>query len=328
LGSQEQRRVWDSLALVYFVKQGPRLLVWLFCKLLSLLLFNRFVLWFGGGVPGKQYALIRRDGIPIEQYLGRTVDGERCALLLYCTAPRCTAPRCTAPRCTAPYGGARAAQSDARAARCALSAAARGRAALPRLLPQHTRRRRPRTHATPHHAPHNTTRARARARAGIAEHSHVAKRNYFYYNCLTGRFTRHNCPNYLREESFNRCAHRLARACVCVWVGACAGGQGGSQSFVAKVSGRACPQEARARRTPHTTPARTHDATVNAQHTHPSHQRTHTNHTAPDGQAEGRPAGAAVHLNGLLPGRAARAQVQQGACACWRAMTSAQPRWP
>lgn len=72
---QEQRKVWDGMALVYFVKQGPRLLVWLFSKLLALLLFNRFVLWFGGGVPGKQYALIRRDGIPIEQYIGRTVDG-------------------------------------------------------------------------------------------------------------------------------------------------------------------------------------------------------------------------------------------------------------
>lgn len=63
------------MALVYFVKNGPRLLVWLFSKLLALLLFNRFVLWFGGGVPGKQYALIRKDGIPIEQYIGRTVDG-------------------------------------------------------------------------------------------------------------------------------------------------------------------------------------------------------------------------------------------------------------
>jgi hypothetical protein len=73
---QEQRKVWDGMALVYFVKQGPRLLVWLFSKLLALLLFNRFVLWFGGGVPAKQYALIRKDGIPIEQYLGRTVDGE------------------------------------------------------------------------------------------------------------------------------------------------------------------------------------------------------------------------------------------------------------
>lgn len=74
-GPQEQRKIWDSMALVYFVKHGPRLLVWLFSKLLAVLLFNRFVLWFGGGVPAKQYALIRKDGIPIEEYLGRTVDG-------------------------------------------------------------------------------------------------------------------------------------------------------------------------------------------------------------------------------------------------------------
>lgn len=72
--------MWDSMALVYFVKHGPRLLVWLFSKLLALLLFNRFVLWFGGGVPGKQYALIRKDGIPIEHYIGRTVDGKRQCL--------------------------------------------------------------------------------------------------------------------------------------------------------------------------------------------------------------------------------------------------------
>lgn len=61
---------------MYFVKHGPTLLVWLFSKLLAMLLFNRFVLWFGGGVPAKQYALIRKDGIPIEEYIGRTVDGE------------------------------------------------------------------------------------------------------------------------------------------------------------------------------------------------------------------------------------------------------------
>ena len=30
---------------------------------------------FGGGVPGKQYALIQKDGIPIEQYIARTLDG-------------------------------------------------------------------------------------------------------------------------------------------------------------------------------------------------------------------------------------------------------------
>jgi betaine lipid synthase len=72
----EQKRIWDSLALVHFVKNGPQLLVWLFGKLLALLLFNRLVLWFGGGVPCKQYKLICDDGIPIEHYIGRTMDGE------------------------------------------------------------------------------------------------------------------------------------------------------------------------------------------------------------------------------------------------------------
>lgn len=37
----DQRKQWDNLALVYFIKHGPRLLVWLFSKLLALLLFNR-----------------------------------------------------------------------------------------------------------------------------------------------------------------------------------------------------------------------------------------------------------------------------------------------
>ena len=71
----EQQRLWDSFAIVYFIKQGPQLLVWAFSKLCALLFFNRAVLWFGGGVPCKQYDLIRRDGVPIEQYITRTLDG-------------------------------------------------------------------------------------------------------------------------------------------------------------------------------------------------------------------------------------------------------------
>jgi betaine lipid synthase len=72
---EEQRQVWNSIMLVRFIKKGPALLVWLVCKLLSLLLCNRLVLWFGGGVPLKQYKLIVQDGIPIEAYVGRTLDG-------------------------------------------------------------------------------------------------------------------------------------------------------------------------------------------------------------------------------------------------------------
>lgn len=73
---QEQRKQWDSIALVHFIKHGPRLLVFIFSKLLALLMFNRIVLWFGGGVPCKQYKLIQQDSVPIEQYIARTLDGE------------------------------------------------------------------------------------------------------------------------------------------------------------------------------------------------------------------------------------------------------------
>lgn len=83
--------------------------MWAFTKLLALLLFNRAVLWFGGGVPCKQYKLICDDGVPIESYIGRTMDG-------------------------------------------------------------------------------------------VAENSHLATSNYFYFNCLTGHFTRDNCPSYLARE--------------------------------------------------------------------------------------------------------------------------------
>lgn len=68
-------QIYDQLAVVRFVKHGPRFLVYCFVKLMSWLLFNRVVLWFGGGVPGKQYELIKRDGIPIENYIARTFDG-------------------------------------------------------------------------------------------------------------------------------------------------------------------------------------------------------------------------------------------------------------
>ncbi|GAX75478.1 hypothetical protein CEUSTIGMA_g2921.t1 [Chlamydomonas eustigma] len=110
---EEQKRLWNANFLVNFIKHGPAILVWLFCKFISLVFCNRVVLWFGGGVPGKQYALIKNDGIPIEQYVARTLDG-------------------------------------------------------------------------------------------VAEHSHLRKSNYFYYNCLTGKFLRDNCPSYLREANFNK----------------------------------------------------------------------------------------------------------------------------
>jgi len=110
---EAQRRVWDSVALVRFAKRGPKALVWLFGKMLALALFNKPVLWFGGGVPVKQYELIVRDGVPIEHYLARTVDG-------------------------------------------------------------------------------------------VAEGSSLRRDNYFYYNCLQGRFLRDNCPAFLRRENAAR----------------------------------------------------------------------------------------------------------------------------
>jgi hypothetical protein len=36
----------------------------------------------------------------------------------------------------------------------------------------------------------------------VGEHSHLRKSNYFYYNCLTGKFPRDNCPSYLRKDNF------------------------------------------------------------------------------------------------------------------------------
>ena len=42
----------------------------------------------------------------------------------------------------------------------------------------------------------------ARTFDGVAQNSHLKKDNYFYYNCLMGKFTRENCPSYLKEENF------------------------------------------------------------------------------------------------------------------------------
>ena len=42
----------------------------------------------------------------------------------------------------------------------------------------------------------------ARTFDGIARTSHLRKDNYFYYNCLTGRFARDNCPSYLVKDNF------------------------------------------------------------------------------------------------------------------------------
>ena len=42
----------------------------------------------------------------------------------------------------------------------------------------------------------------ARTFDGVARNSHLRTDNYFYYNCLTGQFTKDNCPSYLKEDNF------------------------------------------------------------------------------------------------------------------------------
>lgn len=81
--------------------------------MLSLVFLNRFVMWYGGGVPLKQLECIKRDGVHIAEYVGRTFHG-------------------------------------------------------------------------------------------AALYSHLKTDNYFYLNCMLGRFTKECCPAYLKEENFKR----------------------------------------------------------------------------------------------------------------------------
>uniref|UniRef100_A0A7S0URH5 Betaine lipid synthase n=1 Tax=Polytomella parva TaxID=51329 RepID=A0A7S0URH5_9CHLO len=108
---EEQRKVWDSNHLVHFIKHGPKPLVHIFRKIVTFALFNRAVLWFGGGVPMKQLALILADNISVDTYIARTLDG-------------------------------------------------------------------------------------------VAENSCLRHHNYFYYNCLMGKFLPDNCPTYLTATGF------------------------------------------------------------------------------------------------------------------------------
>lgn len=85
----------------------------LLSRLLSLLILNRFVMWYGGGVPLKQLECIERDGVHIAEYVGRTFHG-------------------------------------------------------------------------------------------AAMYSHLKKDNYFYLNCLTGKFTPECCPAYLKKDNFQK----------------------------------------------------------------------------------------------------------------------------
>ena len=107
----EQKRLWNSLSLVRFLKSGSGVIVSVFIWLASLVFLNKAVLWYGGGVPAKQFELIKADKVHIGDYIARTFNG-------------------------------------------------------------------------------------------VAENSHLKKDNYFYYNCLMGRFTRENCPSYLKPDNF------------------------------------------------------------------------------------------------------------------------------
>eukprot|EP00884_Botryococcus_braunii_P001650 jgi/Botrbrau1/11486/Bobra.0360s0013.1 len=71
----EQRTAWEESWLVKFCKSGPTWLVDWFTKVLASLFFNRFVLWFGAGVPCKQYQLILNDGLKMSTYAARVMDG-------------------------------------------------------------------------------------------------------------------------------------------------------------------------------------------------------------------------------------------------------------
>lgn len=133
---------------------------------------------FGGGVPGKQYALIKKDGIPIEQYIARTLDGtfgSECGVLkhgyafVYTTYTVCNTPNIHVGMSSAPDRP----HSESRTWSCNSFA--------------------------PCAEPFMT-----RVCAGVAENSHLRSKNYFYYNCLTGKFRRDNCPSYLVEENFKK----------------------------------------------------------------------------------------------------------------------------
>lgn len=108
---EAQRKAWNNLPPIRAYNSMPAWGQTLVSKATDLLLFNRLILWFGGGVPGQQRNLIVSDGVPLSHYVSRTMNG-------------------------------------------------------------------------------------------VALNSHVRKDNYFYYNCLTGRFARNNCPAYLTKTGF------------------------------------------------------------------------------------------------------------------------------
>lgn len=110
---EEQRSIFNNTWIVRLLRSAPDPLLSIIMDTAALLFFNRITLWFGGGIPLKQYQLIKKDGIHMSHYAARTFDG-------------------------------------------------------------------------------------------VAQNSLLSKDNYFYYNCLTGRFARDNCPDYLSREGFQK----------------------------------------------------------------------------------------------------------------------------
>ncbi|GAB4820256.1 hypothetical protein N2152v2_007302 [Parachlorella kessleri] len=108
---EEQKEAWEGAWFVQLLRHSPLWLLNIIADVLALLFFNRITLWFGGGIPMKQYQLIQNDGVHMASYAARTFDG-------------------------------------------------------------------------------------------VAQNSHVRKDNWFYFNCLTGKFARDCCPAYLKEQNF------------------------------------------------------------------------------------------------------------------------------
>ncbi|GFH11752.1 uncharacterized protein HaLaN_07305, partial [Haematococcus lacustris] len=230
---EEQQRIWDEVLLVRFIKHGPRLLVWIFCKVVSFLLFNRLVLWFGGGVPGKQYELIKRDNIPIENYIARTMDGvaehshlrKQNYFYYNCLTGKFLRDNCPSYLKEAGFRQLKAGAIE----RLTVATGTFMDELKARMYTKHG----PRLlvwifckvvsfllfnrlvlwfgGGVPGKQYELIKRDNipienyiARTMDGVAEHSHLRKQNYFYYNCLTGKFLRDNCPSYLKETGFRQ----------------------------------------------------------------------------------------------------------------------------
>ena len=122
---EEQVAVYESVWLVRMFTQTPTFILHIIQFFVSIVFLNRFVMWYGGGVPMKQLECIQRDGVPISTYVARTFHG-------------------------------------------------------------------------------------------AALYSHLAKHNYFYLNCMTGKYTKQCCPSYLEKANFKRLKAGLANNSITV----------------------------------------------------------------------------------------------------------------